>query len=117
MKKERKHSIDKLFGESLAGHKIEPSAGTWESLATYIPSPGGRGTFMFLISGIVIGAFVFLMHGSLRQAPEQFAVSGQPHIESILPVLPETEDDDTLLIANTNTEVPANEPAITSSNT
>ena len=117
MKKERKHSIDKLFGESLAGHKIEPSAGTWESLATYIPSPGGRGTFMFLISGIVIGAFVFLMHGSLRQAPEQLAISGQPQIESTLPVSPETEDSDIHLIANTNTEVPANEPAITSSNT
>ena len=99
MKKERKHSIDKLFGESLAGHKIEPSAGTWESLATYIPSPGGRGTFMFLISGIVIGAFLFLIHGSLRQAPEQLAISGQPQIESTLPVSPETEDSDILLIA------------------
>jgi len=117
MKKERKHSIDKLFGESLDGHRIDPSAGIWESLTTHIPSPGGKGTFLFLISGIVIGAFVFLMHGTLIQAPEQLAVSAQPHTESIPPVSAETEDSEIHLITNTNTELPASEPAITSSNT
>lgn len=65
MKKERKHSVDKLFLESLAGHQIEPSAGIWGSLSSHIPSAGGRGIFLYLVSGILIGTFTFLMHSTL----------------------------------------------------
>lgn len=65
MTKERKHSIDKLFQSSLEGNKIEPSAAVWESLSANIPANNGRGTFLFLITAIAIGAFTFFMHSTL----------------------------------------------------
>ena len=52
MKKERKqHSIDKLFLDSLAGDKIEPSPGIWESLSSYIPAKGSGGLYLYLQIG------------------------------------------------------------------
>jgi len=81
MKKERKHSIDKLFLESLSGNQIEPTVGVWESLSAYIPSSGGRGVFMYLISGVLIGAFVFFMHTGLPGGSDQLADQEQLIIE------------------------------------
>lgn len=54
--KERKHSIDKLFHESLSEHKLEPSASVWTSLSGHIPSPKGRRGLYYLAAAIIIGA-------------------------------------------------------------
>lgn len=54
--KERKHSIDKLFHESLSGHKLEPSASVWTSLSGHIPSARGRKGLYYLAAAIIIGA-------------------------------------------------------------
>ena len=71
MNKERKHSIDKLFLESLEGRHIEPSPGFWESLSTHIPVREGRSTILYLVSAILIGAFTFFMHSSLLTGPDR----------------------------------------------
>ena len=55
--KERKHSIDKLFHESLSGHKLEPSASVWASLSGHIPAARGREGLLYLAAAIIIGAF------------------------------------------------------------
>ena len=66
MKNERNHSIDKLFHESLGGQKIEPAPAVWNSLATQVPVQAGRrGTLLYLIAAVLIGAFTFIMHSSL----------------------------------------------------
>lgn len=70
MNKERKHSIDKLFLESLEGQHIEPSPGFWESLSTRLPVREGRSTILYLVSAILIGAFTFFMHSSLLTGPD-----------------------------------------------
>ncbi len=117
MKKERKNSIDKLFLESLAGHRIEPSVGIWESLTTHIPSAKGKGTFIFFISVIVIGAFVLLMYGIFDERPEQFIKSEEVHTEAIPIVLEDPVSPDILLSNNNSTEAAVNKPAIPLSNT
>jgi len=65
MKEERKHSIDKLFQESLGGHKVDPSASIWTSLSGHIPATSGRGILMFLVAAIFIGAFSILINSEL----------------------------------------------------
>lgn len=65
MKKERQHSIDKLFLESLGGQKISPLPSTWASLSKHLPVEAGRGTLLYFLSGVAIAAFVFLMHSRL----------------------------------------------------
>jgi len=87
--KERKHSIDKLFQESLGGQQIEPTAGVWESLISYIPSPVGRGTFLYLVSGVLIGAFTFFMHASLQPETELFIANDIQIVEEA-PIVKET---------------------------
>jgi len=79
MKKERKHSIDKLFLESLEGQHIEPSCGFWESLSAHIPVREGKSTILYLVSVILIGAFTFFMHSTLLTGPEE------PIMENIIP--------------------------------
>lgn len=117
MKKERKNSIDKLFFESLAGHRVEPSVGIWESLTAYIPSAKGRGTFILLISVIVLGALALLMYGILDDGTEQFVKSDEANIKVIPAVLEDPEDSDILLSNDNSTEEEADKPAIPLSNT
>lgn len=62
MKNERKHNIDKLFLESLGGQKIEPSPWVWKSLSGHIPSKGGKGIFLFLITAVAIGGISILLN-------------------------------------------------------
>ncbi|RLD59725.1 MAG: hypothetical protein DRI97_00380, partial [Bacteroidetes bacterium] len=83
MKKERKHNLDKLFLESLGGHQVEPSPGIWESLLSYIPSGGNRGLFLFLASGILIGAFAVFMHSTLIPDPEGYSESNITHTQEV----------------------------------
>ncbi len=83
MKKERKHNLDKLFLESLGGHQVEPSPGIWESLSSYIPSGGNRGLFLFLASGILIGAFTVFMHSTLIPDPEGYSESNITHTQEV----------------------------------
>jgi hypothetical protein len=66
MKNERKHNIDKLFLESLDGHKIDPSPGVWESLSGHIPSKGGKGIILFLITAVAIGGISILLNMVLQ---------------------------------------------------
>ncbi len=66
MKEERKHSIDKLFHESLEGQTIEPSKGVWASLSSQIPSGSGSGILMFLLSAIAIGAFSLFLNTEIN---------------------------------------------------
>jgi len=62
MKNERKHNIDKLFFESLGGQKIDPSPGVWKSLSGHIPSKGGKGIILFLITAVAIGGISILLN-------------------------------------------------------
>jgi len=101
MRKERKNNVDKLFLESLAGQQIEPSAGIWESLTTHIPSSGGRGTFLFLISGILIGALTFFMHSNLQTGSDQLATTDQ----LITEVTPEEKETNDLVDNSQNNEI------------
>lgn len=71
MKNERKHSVDKLFLESLGGQRIEPSPGFWDSLSAHVPLREGRSTLLYLVSAILIGAFTFFMHTTLLTGPEE----------------------------------------------
>jgi hypothetical protein len=66
MKNERKHGIDKLFFESLNGNRIEPSASVWASLLNHIPSRGGSGLYLFLLSSLIIGTVSLLLIAGLR---------------------------------------------------
>ena len=70
MKEGRKNSIDKFFQESLDGHKVEPTASVWESLASHIPSGSGNGTFMFLLAALAIGVFSFFVISGLNTGQE-----------------------------------------------
>lgn len=84
MKKERKqHSIDKLFLGSLAGDKIEPSPGIWESLSSHIPAKGGGGLYLYLLSAIAIGTFVFFAHSAFVRTPEAAAIHSQTRGEQM----------------------------------
>lgn len=62
MKNERKHNIDKLFLESLGGQKIDPSPEVWKSLSGHIPSKGGKGIILFLITAVAIGGISILFN-------------------------------------------------------
>jgi hypothetical protein len=62
MKNERKHNIDKLFLESLGGQKINPSPEVWKSLSGHIPSKGGKGIILFLITAVAIGGISILFN-------------------------------------------------------
>ncbi len=65
MKEERKHSIDKLFHDSLNGQLIEPGKDVWVSLSTQVPSGNGSEILMFLFSAIIIGAFSLFLNTQL----------------------------------------------------
>ena len=66
MKKEREHNIDKLFLGSLGGQKIDPSPEIWKSLSGHIPSKGGRGIILFLITAVAIGGISILLNMVLQ---------------------------------------------------
>ncbi|MEN8223805.1 MAG: hypothetical protein ABFS05_00470 [Bacteroidota bacterium] len=65
MKDERKHSIDKLFNESLSGHKIEPTKSVWASLSSHVPSTSGGNMLMFLVSAVAIGVLSLFLNTSI----------------------------------------------------
>jgi hypothetical protein len=106
MKKEKKHNIDKLFLEALAGQQIEPSPGIWKSLTSHIPSAGGRGLFLFFISALLTGAFVFFMHTTLVKDPGAVADAGTAPPEAVTPESAASEEQPL-------TEKPDNIPAET----
>jgi hypothetical protein len=141
MKEERKHSIDKLFHESLGGHKIEPSEGVWSSLSASIPKGSGRGALLFLLTALAIGAFSIFLNTQLHSGQEIAAQSNNTESTPIEnteiasvnndqsinilehPSEPETEinstassleKDSTLPpISDESTAIPANEPSPT----
>jgi len=83
MKSERKHSLDKLFLESLGGNQIEPSPGIWESLVSFVPSGGNRGIFLYLISGVLIGALTLFLHSTLQTEDAMMAAAIEAHTEDL----------------------------------
>ena len=62
MSTDKKHSIDKLFHESLNGQKIEPSIGVWNSLSSNIPARRGSRTIYYLMAAsaaLLISLMIF----------------------------------------------------------
>ena len=119
---ERNHNIDKLFHESLGGQKIEPAPAVWGSLASQVPAHAGRrGTLLYLIAAVLIGAFTFFMHNSLpgdaetEYSPLEVAdtpaaeiknVDEQPAvIEADEPVQVSSDEETINTIENTNQEI------------
>ncbi len=83
MKDERKHSIDKLFRESLKGDEINPSPGVWTSLEHYIPQGAVTGLMRYLLSAVAIGILSIGLTGILFHEPEAIAPDG--HAAAVSP--------------------------------
>jgi len=100
MTEERKHSIDKLFHESLNGQQIEPSASVWASLSSNVPEGRGQSVYLYLVAAILIGAFSFIVNISLAPFNETPLTSD---IET--PTAPKQErvvDEDNTVAEETN---------------
>lgn len=56
MSTDSKHSIDKLFHESLEGHKIEPGSAVWQSLSRHVPtgSSTNYGSYLATAAAVVL---------------------------------------------------------------
>jgi hypothetical protein len=120
MKKGRQHSIDKLFLESLGGHQITPSPATWASLSKQVPAKAGRSTLLYLLSGVAIGAFVFLMHSVLlydsgETTTEVTAISESTEIENTSQVATKTTSTETKETDINSTESLSTQTTISSS--
>ena len=94
MRDERKHSIDKLFHESLDGQEITPAAGIWASLEKHVPATSAFSLVNYLISAMAIGllsvGLIFLMN----PAPEISPAGGQVEQAAVLPAeRPEAVED------------------------
>lgn len=102
MNDERKHSIDKLFHESLKGDEINPSPGVWTSLEHYIPQGAVTGLMRYLLSAVAIGILSVGLTGILFDEPEAIAPGGHaaavsPPAEEPLPA--EAAESDTPAMA------------------
>ncbi|HSG68171.1 MAG TPA: outer membrane beta-barrel protein [Bacteroidales bacterium] len=67
---DERHSIDKLFHESLDGHRIEPSAGLWASLEKDIPAGNTMGLIRYLVSAVAIGIISIGLSTLIITTPE-----------------------------------------------
>lgn len=95
MSTDKKHSIDKLFHESLQGQQIQPGGEVWHSLSNHIPAQKGSRTLYYVLGTAAIALISLViytgMFGIFRTTQLSDAEQENTAIKTESPVTTEQE--------------------------